>query len=102
MSEHDPDQAYEDILVELKDIIQDQVEHLKKLSKKGKLKPAENRRLLDLIRQVKVLKQKEMEEALRTPDDDLERIAVRQRVRKHRTKKNENLIENSGQGAETA
>lgn len=99
MSEPSPDQAYEDMLAELKAIIQSQIQELKKSSEKGKLSVSDNRTLLELIRQVKQLAQEELQTALQMSDERLIRIATRERVSKHR-KKNESLLKDSDESSE--
>lgn len=97
---YDPDEAYEDILLQLKEVIQQQVMKFKKMSNEGTLSANDTRTLLDLIGQVKKLAQEELEAAAQLPDDVLERIANRDRVRKHRAKKND-TVENSDQSTQS-
>jgi hypothetical protein len=88
---YDPDQAYEDMLIELKGVIQEQIFHLRTQSKAGKITENEKRILFELIRQVRQLAKEELEAAAQAPDDVLERIVNRDYVRKHRAKKNDTV-----------
>jgi hypothetical protein len=98
---YDPDQACEDMLGELKEIIHEQIVHFKKLSKEGKLSENEKRTLFELVRQVKQLAKEELEMAAQTPDDVLDRIVQNGYLRKHRAKKKNDIAKDSGQGAES-
>ena len=99
MKKSDTDyECYDDMLDDLKLILQSQIRILKDKSEKKSLTVSENKTLLELVRQVKQLAQEELEAALKLSDDALNKID--QRERKAKSRRNESIGENSPQGAE--
>lgn len=92
--------TYEDMLSDLKDVLTEQVKHLKNQSTKGKLKFVDQQSLFGLLKQLRTLANEELEAAQALSDDDLIRITATGRKQKQREQENESLTENSSESAE--